>query len=56
MRVLPGWRLLAPVLSVWPFKSLGAVFYRWLAARRYKLFGVPPPGDPSGVCSLHAPK
>jgi predicted DCC family thiol-disulfide oxidoreductase YuxK len=56
MRVLPGWRLLAPVLSVWPFTSLGAIFYRWLAARRYKLFGVPPPCDVNGVCALHAPK
>jgi predicted DCC family thiol-disulfide oxidoreductase YuxK len=56
MRVLPGWRWLAPVLSVWPFTSLGALAYRLLAARRYKLFGVPPPCDPSGVCSLHAHK
>jgi predicted DCC family thiol-disulfide oxidoreductase YuxK len=56
MRVLPGWRYLAPLLSIWPFTSLGALFYRWLAKRRYKLFGVPPPCDASGVCSLHAPK
>ena len=53
MRLLPRWRVLAPVLSVWPFTSLGRVFYRWLAKRRYKLFGVPPPCDASGLCSLH---
>jgi predicted DCC family thiol-disulfide oxidoreductase YuxK len=53
IRVLPAWRWLAPVLSVWPFTRLGPVFYRWLAARRYKLFGVPPPCDPHGVCTLH---
>jgi predicted DCC family thiol-disulfide oxidoreductase YuxK len=53
MRVLPRWRMLAPLLSVWPFTSLGPVFYRWLAKRRYKLFGVPPPCDADGLCSLH---
>lgn len=52
-RVLPRWRLLPPILSHWPFTSLGPVLYRWLASRRYKLFGVPPPCDESGVCSLH---
>jgi predicted DCC family thiol-disulfide oxidoreductase YuxK len=56
MRVLPGWRWFAPVLSVWPFTRLGPLFYRLLAARRYKLFGVPPPCDPTGVCTLHAHK
>jgi predicted DCC family thiol-disulfide oxidoreductase YuxK len=53
MKVLPRWRFLAPLLSVWPFTSLGRFFYRQLATRRYKLFGVPPPCDASGVCSLH---
>jgi predicted DCC family thiol-disulfide oxidoreductase YuxK len=53
MRVLPRWRYLTPLLSVWPFTSLGRFFYRQLATRRYKLFGVPPPCDPNGVCSLH---
>ncbi|MBA3767590.1 MAG: DUF393 domain-containing protein [Acidobacteria bacterium] len=56
MRVLPGWRFFAPLLSIWPLTSLGALFYRWLAKRRYQLFGVPPPCDASGVCALHAPK
>ena len=56
MRVLPGWRWFAPLLNIWPATSLGPVFYRWLANRRYKLFGVPPPCDAAGVCSLHAPK
>jgi predicted DCC family thiol-disulfide oxidoreductase YuxK len=56
MRVLPGWRYFAPLLSIWPLTSLGALLYRWLARRRYKLFGVPPPCDASGVCALHAPK
>jgi predicted DCC family thiol-disulfide oxidoreductase YuxK len=53
MKVLPRWRYLAPLLSIWPFTSLGRVFYRWVATRRYKLFGAPPPCDANGVCSLH---
>jgi len=53
MRVLPRWRFLAPLLSIWPFTALGRLFYRWLAKRRYKLFGIPPPCDPEGVCTLH---
>jgi len=53
MRVLPRWRWLAPPLSIWPFKALGRIFYRWLATRRYKLFGIPPPCDQNGLCSLH---
>ena len=56
MKVLPRWRFLAPILSVWPFTALGRLFYRWLATRRYKLFGIPPPCDADGVCSLHAPR
>ncbi len=56
LRVLRGWRWVAPVLGLWPLTSLGPVFYGWLARRRYKLFGVPPPCDADGVCSLHAPK
>lgn len=56
LSVLPRWRWLVPVLSAWPFARLGPVLYRWIAARRYTLFGVPPPCDPNGVCSLHAPK
>jgi predicted DCC family thiol-disulfide oxidoreductase YuxK len=53
MRVLPRWRYLAPLLSIWPFTALGRVLYRQVATRRYKLFGAPPPCDASGVCSLH---
>lgn len=53
LRVLPRWRWLAPVLSIWPFTSLGPIFYRNLARRRYQLFGIPPPCDPEGACSLH---
>ena len=53
MRVLPRWRFLAPLLSIWPFTALGRLVYRWLARRRYKLFGIPPPCDPEGVCTLH---
>jgi predicted DCC family thiol-disulfide oxidoreductase YuxK len=53
IRVLPRWRWLAPVMSVWPFTTLGPIGYRWLAARRYTLFGIPPPCDASGVCQLH---
>jgi predicted DCC family thiol-disulfide oxidoreductase YuxK len=52
-RVLPRWRWAAPILSIWPFTRLGPLFYNWLAKRRYKLFGVPPPCDASGVCALH---
>jgi predicted DCC family thiol-disulfide oxidoreductase YuxK len=53
LRVLPRWRFLAPLLTVWPLTSFGRLFYRWLAKRRYKLFGVPPPCDSEGVCQLH---
>lgn len=56
LRVLPRWSWLARVLALWPFKSVGPVFYRWLARRRYTLFGIPPPCDASGVCSLHQKK
>ncbi len=51
--VLPRWRWLAPIMSVWPLTKLGPIFYHWLASRRYTLFGVPPPCDASGVCQLH---
>jgi predicted DCC family thiol-disulfide oxidoreductase YuxK len=53
VRVLPRWRWLAGLMGVWPFTKLGPLFYKWLAARRYTLFGVPPPCDASGVCQLH---
>ena len=53
IRVLPRLKWLAPIISVWPFTKLGPIFYRWLASRRYTLFGVPPPCDASGVCRLH---
>jgi predicted DCC family thiol-disulfide oxidoreductase YuxK len=53
VKVLPRWKWLAPIMRVWPFTSLGPVFYHWLAARRYTLFGVPPPCDASGACQLH---
>ena len=53
IRVLPRWKWLAPILSIWPLTKLGPIFYRWLAAHRYTLFGVPPPCDESGVCRLH---
>jgi len=53
IRVLPRWKWLAPILSIWPLTKLGPIFYRWLAAHRYTLFGVPPPCDESGVCKLH---
>jgi predicted DCC family thiol-disulfide oxidoreductase YuxK len=53
IRVLPRWGWLTSVMSVWPPTKLGPIFYRWLAKRRYTLFGVPPPCDASGVCHLH---
>src|SRR5260370_31818528 len=53
IRVLPRWKWLVPILSVWPLTKMGPVFYRWLAKRRYTLFGVPPPCDASGVGQLH---
>jgi predicted DCC family thiol-disulfide oxidoreductase YuxK len=53
IRVLPRWKWLAPILSLWPITKLGEMFYRWLAARRYTLFGVPPPCDANGACQLH---
>lgn len=56
LRVLPRWRVVARIMSAWPFTSIGPVFYGWLARRRYTLLGVPPPCDPNGVCSVHQPK
>lgn len=53
MRVLPRWCFVAPLLSLRPFTFLGRHFYRWLATRRYKLFGIPPPCDEGGLCALH---
>ena len=53
IRVLPRWKWLVRILSVWPFTKLGPIFYRWLAKRRYTLFGVSPPCDASGACQLH---
>jgi len=53
LRVLPRWRWLAPVLALWPFTALGPAFYRFIASRRYTLFGIPPPCDADGVCQLH---
>jgi len=42
--VLPRWKWLT---------KLGPISYAWLAARRYTLFGVPPPCEASGACRLH---
>jgi predicted DCC family thiol-disulfide oxidoreductase YuxK len=56
LRVLPALRWLSPLMKIWPLSRLGKLFYAWLAKRRYTLFGVPPPCDASGVCSLHARK
>jgi predicted DCC family thiol-disulfide oxidoreductase YuxK len=53
LRVLPRWRWLAPLMALWPFRSLGPIFYGWLARRRYRLFGIPPPCDETGICALH---
>ena len=53
VHVLPRWKWLVTILLVWPFTKLGPIFYRWLAKRRYTLFGVPPPCDAGGVCRLH---
>jgi predicted DCC family thiol-disulfide oxidoreductase YuxK len=53
---LPRWRRLKGPLAAWPFRSLGPFFYRQLANRRYQIFGVPPPCDDAGVCSVHAKK
>src|SRR5258708_24020755 len=35
IRVLPRWKWLARVLSIWPLTKLGPIFYRWIASRRY---------------------
>jgi len=53
LRVLPKWRWVTPLLSLPGIASLGGVLYRWLADRRFTLFGVPPPCSPDGVCALH---
>lgn len=56
LRVLPRLRWLGHVFARWPFTSIGPVFYRQLAKRRYQIFGIPPPCDETGVCQLHAKK
>ncbi len=56
LNALPRTKMLARVLGLWPFRTLGPVFYRSLARRRFSLFGVPPPCDTSGACALHARK
>ncbi|HZH29967.1 MAG TPA: DUF393 domain-containing protein [Pyrinomonadaceae bacterium] len=56
LRLLPRLRWLAWAFSRPPFTTLGPVFYRQLAKRRYQLFGIPPPCDADGVCQLHAKK
>lgn len=53
LRQLPRLRWLARLFARWPFTSVGPVFYRQLARRRYQLFGIPPPCDEAGVCQLH---
>lgn len=53
LAVLPRLRWLSRLLARQPFTTVGPVLYRWLARRRYRLFGVPPPCDPDGACSLH---
>ena len=52
--VLPRWRWLKPVLNLAPLRRVGTLLYKWIARRRYKLFGVPPPCDPQGACALHS--
>ncbi|MBA2341590.1 MAG: DUF393 domain-containing protein [Pyrinomonadaceae bacterium] len=51
--VLPRWSWLKPVLSLAPFRRVGPVLYKWIARRRYKLFGAPPACDSQGACALH---
>jgi predicted DCC family thiol-disulfide oxidoreductase YuxK len=53
LSVLPRLRWLSKLLSLWPLTRLGPLFYRWVAKRRFTLFGIPPPCSPDGVCSLH---
>src|SRR3982750_4867080 len=31
LRVLPAWRWLVPLLSLWPFTAIGPHLYRWVA-------------------------
>ncbi len=54
--VLPRTTLLARLLKRWPFRAAGPVLYRWLARRRFSLFGVPPPCDAGGTCAIHTRK
>jgi predicted DCC family thiol-disulfide oxidoreductase YuxK len=53
IRVLPRWKWLTSIMSIWPCTRVGPIFYRWLAARRYTLFGIPPPCGANGACQLH---
>lgn len=52
----PGWRLIGRLLGAWPLRLAGPLLYKFIAKRRYSLFGIPPPCDPDGACSLRAAK
>jgi predicted DCC family thiol-disulfide oxidoreductase YuxK len=53
LKVIPTWRWLGRLMKHQPLSGLGPTLYKWVAARRFSLFGVPPPCSPDGVCSLH---
>lgn len=55
LKVLPSWAWLASVMQIWPLTAIGPVVYRWIAAHRFSLFGIPPPCGPEGACELHRP-
>ena len=52
VKVLPRLGWFGRMMAVWPLSWFGPYFYRWIAARRFWLFGIPPPCDPSGVCQV----
>jgi predicted DCC family thiol-disulfide oxidoreductase YuxK len=52
VKVLPGLGWFGKLMTLWPLSWIGPYFYRWIAARRFWLFGIPPPCGQSGVCQV----
>jgi predicted DCC family thiol-disulfide oxidoreductase YuxK len=51
LRELPAWKWLGWLMIMPPFRWFGPAIYRWIARRRYSLFGLPVPCD-EHACTL----
>lgn len=50
LRLLPGWRMLAPVLSTRPMRVVGHALYEFIARNRRRFFGTV---DCDDACFVH---